>query len=60
MSRLLTKCRTYQRWGFQEIYVIDPGARLVFRWSQHRLEEVDAIAGQPAPVIWAALDKELA
>ena len=59
MSRLLTKCRSYQEWGFQEIYVVDPIARLVFRWSEHRLEEVGLIAGQPSACIWAALDKEL-
>ncbi len=59
MSRLLTKCRTYQEWGFQEIYVVDPSARLVFRWSEHRLEEVNVIAGQPAVSVWTALDKEI-
>jgi Uma2 family endonuclease len=59
MSRLLTKCRTYEEWGFQEIYVVDPIARVVFRWSEHRLEEVEAIAGQPAERIWIALDKEI-
>ena len=42
MSRLLTKCRTYQAWGFQQIYVVDLAARLVFRWSEHRLEETDS------------------
>ena len=60
MSRLLTKCRAYQTWGFQHIYVVDPTARLVYRWSEHRLEEVDLIAGQPASLVWTALDKELA
>jgi Uma2 family endonuclease len=59
MSRLLTKCRTYEEWGFQEIYVVDPIARVVFRWSEHRLEEVEAIVGQPAERIWIALDKEI-
>jgi Uma2 family endonuclease len=59
MSRILTKCRIYQEWGFREIYVVDPTARLVFRWSEHRLEEVEVIAGQPASLIWTALDKEI-
>jgi Uma2 family endonuclease len=59
MSRLLTKCRMYQEWGFQQIYVVDPIARLVFRWSEHRLEEVDLIAGQPVSSIWTALDQEV-
>ena len=56
MSRVLAKCRAYQQWGFREIYVIDPGPRLTFRWSEHRLEQVDSIAGQPAVQIWTALD----
>jgi Uma2 family endonuclease len=59
MSRLLTKCRSYEAWGFEEIYVVDPTNRLVFRWFEHRLEEVDFIAGQPAAPIWIALDKEM-
>ena len=59
MSRVLAKCRTYQEWGFGQIYVIDPIARLVFRWSEHRLEEVDLIAGQPAASVWIALDEEI-
>lgn len=59
MSRLLTKCRTYQDWGFSEIYVVDPTARLVFRWSGHQLQEVNLIAGQAASSIWTALDKEI-
>ncbi len=59
MSRILAKCRTYQSWGFQQIYVVDPAARLVFRWSEHRLEEVELVAAQPVSLIWTALDKEL-
>jgi hypothetical protein len=59
MSRILSKCRIYQEWGFREIYVVDPTARLVFRWSAHRLEEVDVIAGQLAAMVWTALDKEI-
>jgi Uma2 family endonuclease len=57
MSRLLTKCRTYQDWGFQQIYVVDPAARLIFRWSENRLEETTAIAGQPADMLWSELDQ---
>lgn len=59
MSRLLAKCRMYERWGFQGVYVVDPSARVVFRWSEHRLEEVEFLAGQPSRRIWAALDKEV-
>lgn len=56
MSRLLTKCRKYQSCGIEEIYVVDPSARLVFRWLDHRLEETQLFAGLPVARIWAALD----
>ena len=59
MSRMLTKCRTYQNWGFHEIYVIDPSVRMVFRWTDSRLEQVVNIAGIEAREIWLALDGEL-
>ena len=59
MSRILTKCRTYQGWGFEQIYVIDPQARLVFRWSEQQLQEVNALASVPVERIWLALDEEL-
>ncbi len=59
MSRVLTKCRAYRSWGFQEVYVLDPGARIVFRWADHRLEEVNAFASISVDRIWSALDREL-
>ncbi|HEX4228491.1 MAG TPA: hypothetical protein VHZ07_07460 [Bryobacteraceae bacterium] len=59
MSRILSKCRIYQEWGFREIYVADPTARLVFPWSAHRLDEVDVIAGQAVSLVWTALDNEI-
>jgi Uma2 family endonuclease len=59
MSRVLTKCRAYQKWGFQQIYVVDPGARIIFRWADHRLEEVDALDSISVDRIWSALDREL-
>ncbi len=60
MWRVLTKCRTYQTWGFQQIYVVDPIAHLVFRWSEHRLEEVDLLAGQPVSHVWSRLTEAIA
>jgi Uma2 family endonuclease len=59
MSRVLAKCRTYDAWGFEQIYVVDPANRLVFRWHDHRLEEVGTLAELPAQEIWSALDREL-
>jgi Uma2 family endonuclease len=60
MSWILAKCRAYQAWGFQQIYVVDPSARLVIRWLEHQLEEVDFIANHPALRVWSELDKESA
>lgn len=59
MSLLLSKCRTYRDWGFKEIYVVDPVPQLVFRWLDHRLEEVSVFAGQPVSSIWIPLAQEL-
>jgi Uma2 family endonuclease len=59
ISRMLAKCKIYQDWGFELIYVVDPEARSVFQWMGNRLEEVDEIAGQSASEIWKALDRQL-
>jgi Uma2 family endonuclease len=59
MSRILTKCRTYQGWGFERIYVVDPQTRIVFRWTDRGLEEVNTLASLPVDRIWSALDQEL-
>lgn len=59
MSRILTKCRAYEIWGFEEIYVVDAEARTIMRWGRHRLEEVGTLAGVCVEGIWTALDREL-
>jgi len=59
MSPILTKCRTYQNWGFEQVYVVDPQTRIVFRWADQRLEEVNTLALLPVDRIWSALDQEL-
>jgi hypothetical protein len=59
MSRMLTKCRKYQEWGFEQILVVDPAARMVFRWIGNRLEAFDESAGIPTGEIWSALDRQL-
>ena len=59
MFRVLTKCRAYQNWGFEHIYVVDPMERIVFRWVETRLEQVDTLAGIATFEIWKALDAEL-
>jgi Uma2 family endonuclease len=59
MSRVLSKCRIYQGWGFEQIYVIDPGGRTVFRWNSGRLDPSKTLAGVAVEEIWMALDREL-
>lgn len=59
MSRMLNKCRIYQDWGFEQIYVVDPAARMVFRWVARRLEVAEEFAGVPASEIWVVLDRQL-
>ncbi len=60
MSRILAKCRMYKNWGFEQVYVVDPYTRVLFRWSDHRLEEVSEFARVPVDRIWSALDQALA
>ncbi len=59
ISRILTKLRTYHRWGFEQVYLVDPPNRVLFRWHEHRLEEVSELAGIPADRIWSRLDLAL-
>jgi len=59
MSRVLTKCRTYRSWGFEQVYVVDPESRVVFRWLDHGLEESDLFVSVPVDRIWRALDEAL-
>ncbi|SRR5579884_1874376 len=57
MSRVLNKLRTYDRWGFEQVYLVDPMKRIVYRWRGNRLEEVDEFAGVSVAEIWSALDR---
>jgi len=59
MSKTLAKCRAYHRWGFAQIYVVDPDARTLFRWEANRLMEVEAFAGMRSQEIWEMLDRQL-
>jgi Uma2 family endonuclease len=59
MSLVLYKCRAYQAWGYEQIYVVDPSSRLVFRWVDRGLEEAAAFASIPVNQIWLKLDAQL-
>jgi Uma2 family endonuclease len=58
MPRMLSKCRTYRNWGFQNVYVVEPEGRMVFCWVGDGLQGVDRMASLPVDRIWSALDKE--
>lgn len=59
MSRLLTKCRMYDNWGFEQVYVVDPLNKMVFRWQKDSLQAVNLLAGIHIEQIWSAVDREL-
>jgi Uma2 family endonuclease len=64
-SRVLRKCRLYERWGIRRILVIDPAERLVWHFENGAAQETDVIARRgdasiPAQTLWDEVDRELA
>jgi Uma2 family endonuclease len=64
-SRVVRKCRLYERWGIRQILVIDPADRLVWRFENGAPQETDVIARRgeqeiPAQTLWDEVDRELA
>jgi len=64
-SRVLRKCRLYEKWGIRQILVIDPKDRLVWRFENGAPQETDVIArrgdaAMPAQALWDEVDRELA
>jgi Uma2 family endonuclease len=59
MSRVLAKCRAYGEWGFEQIYVVDPASRVVFRWVDRGLKESATFAHFPVARIWLNLERQL-
>jgi Uma2 family endonuclease len=43
-SRVLRKCGLYERWGIQQIVVIDPAARVVWSFENGTLIETEVLA----------------
>ncbi len=56
---LLEKCRAYQTWGFEYIYVVDPMGRQLFRWTGSGLALSETLTTIPASRIWEQLDRSL-
>jgi Uma2 family endonuclease len=63
-SRVLRKCRLYEKWGIRQIVVIDPKDRLVWRFENGALQATDTVAHRddaaiPAQTLWDEVDREL-
>jgi Uma2 family endonuclease len=61
-SRVLRKCRLYEKWGIRQIVVIDPKERIVWRFENRIPVETDIIAYRgeskiPAQALWDELDR---
>ena len=64
-SRVLRKCRLYERWGIQRILVIDPDTRLVWSFENGTLNETALLARRgtkeaTAAELWAEVDRQSA
>ena len=63
-SRVLGKCRLYEKWGIRQIIVVDPQTRLVWSFENGSTRETDTIARRGERVItaqelWAEVDRRL-
>jgi Uma2 family endonuclease len=64
-SRVLRKCRLYERWGIRRILVIDPADRLVWHFENGAPQETDILAQRGDSVItaqafWDEVDLQIA
>lgn len=62
-SRVLRKCRLYERWGIRQIVVIDPADRLVWRFENGAPQETDVVASRgdaaiSAKALWDEVDRQ--
>ncbi len=59
-SRVLSKCQFYSDLGIQNIYIVDPEPREVWRWIKDRPPaQVQSIMAVSVEAIWAELDRRL-
>jgi Uma2 family endonuclease len=64
-SRVLRKCRLYERWGIRRILVVDPAERLVWHFENGVPQETDVLARRgdaviTAQTLWDEVDLHLA
>ena len=55
---LREKCRKYQEWGFEQIYVVSPDDRTVLEWKDGAHLPAFQLAGVPVERIWDELDRD--
>jgi Uma2 family endonuclease len=60
-SRIMRKCRLYEKWGIRQIVLVDPEERLAWRLASGSLREADVIAFRgeakiPAQALWDEVD----
>ncbi|SRR5579875_408265 len=63
-SRILRKCRLYEKWGIRRILVVDPEERIIYALEGGDLRRSDLIAERAgeritAEQLWKAVDAEL-
>lgn len=63
-SRVLRKCRLYEKWGIRQVVAIDPEARLIWSFENGSPRETDMIARRGERVIvagelWGEVDRQL-
>jgi Uma2 family endonuclease len=63
-SRVLRKCRLYEKWGIRQVVVVDPQARLVWSFENGSPRETDIIVRRGDRVIaaqelWVEVDRLL-
>jgi len=52
-SRVLRKCRLYEKWGIRQVVVVDPQARLVWSYENGSPRETDIVVRRGERVITA-------
>jgi Uma2 family endonuclease len=60
-TRVMRKCRLYERWGIRQIVIVDPQDRLVWRFENGIPVETEVIATRgeaqiPARALWDEVD----
>jgi Uma2 family endonuclease len=63
-SRVLRKCRLYEKWGIRQVVVVDPQERMIWAFENGSSRETDVIARRgdrvvTAQELWTEVDRLL-